>query len=361
MSPSVSTRCMLKSYLSAYMLFHLLRSSPSLLISLFQPILMKRSDLIENIVSLLFSQDPLVVAMHQPIFHSDNTLLLNMIDLFGDKSQFLKEYQKSLSHTLLKSSNVMEDVNKMQKTLAHLGESCLQTCDQMMQDIIYSAKFTQQVQSSTHIPFDIKLLTQRFWPNVEFMSCEFDSLIKPLFTKAQQVYHASEPHKQLVWSLTSGTMTIEVDYDNITKDYTVLPIQALIMLAFDKQQEWEIDELASHLKVKSAIIKEYSQIWISQGIMNFKDESTTLVLGQCSNKSMLVQEQIVKMTPQLKIAMTMMRSIIRTRTKAQFSEIELAAKKSHVFKTFKHSVRDILQIMVQEKTVIYKDGFYRVK
>eukprot|EP00835_Amoeboradix_gromovi_P006991 NODE_978_length_2617_cov_0.200159.p1 type:complete len:623 gc:universal NODE_978_length_2617_cov_0.200159:361-2229(+) len=361
LSPIVSTKSCLLSYLSTFLVFRLLKLNPSPLILLFQPILIHRQDLITSIVDFLFSQDPLVLSMHQPVNFSDESLLLNIIQLFGDKSLFLKEYQKSLSTTLLSSTNVVEDVTKMQQTLSHLGETCLKSCDDMLCDILNSTAFTKQLPViDDTISFNVKLLTQRFWPNVEYMSCSFNDSIKPLFKQAEQVYHDKEPHKLLVWSLASSTITLELDYNNSCKNFTVLLIQGLILLSFNEiQQEWSLEELSQHLKVKPSVVKKYSNIWITNGIMHWK--KNLLILGKSDSKEIVMLEQIIAITPQLKIAMTMMRSIIRTRTKAQVGEIEIAAKKSMVFKQFKHSVQEILQIMVKEKMITYKDGYYRIK
>ena len=339
------------------MLFHLLKAPTDVLINRFKPVLLKKLDLISTIVNFLFSNDPLVYSMHQPLFLNNHSLLLNVVELFGDKSQFLVEYQKLLSMTLLTSQDVLRDVNKMQNTLSHLGESCLKTCDQMMNDILESVEFSKSLHF--HTPFDLKLLTHRFWPNVEFISsCSFLQL-QPLVDQAEHKYHLNEPYKKLVWSLMNGSIELEMDVNGSTKSYTVLPIESLVLMAFEHRNEWDIDELKTFLSIELSLVQFGMQYWVKQGIMKNKDNK--LILGATEHKDMLITEEVIKMTPQLKIAMTMMKSIIRTRIKARLSEIETAAKKSVVFKTFKHSVVDILQIMISEKMITYDEGFYKSK
>eukprot|EP00834_Sanchytrium_tribonematis_P008584 NODE_1058_length_2395_cov_0.515679.p1 type:complete len:356 gc:universal NODE_1058_length_2395_cov_0.515679:1363-296(-) len=355
---------MLKTYLSSYMLFSNLNQNPKPLVALFRSNLMKRENLITCIVNFLFSDDALVKTMNQKIFPTDSTLLMHIIELFGDRGGFMREYQRSLSSKLLTSQNIKKDVEIMKQTLSSLGEVCLKTSDQMLADIKNSEIFSHTFKNISPFQFDVKILTQRFWPNVEFTTkLDLPQQIQNPYLAAQKVFSQSNQHKILVWSITSGSYFLELNIDDTVKEFKVLPIEGLIILEFEKSPTLTFSQLSEKLKIPILMIKKYCKFWQKNDVLHLSGNTLQLVDSNLEKDNTIIMQehQEIEITPQLKIAMNIMRSIIRTRVKAQLSEIEVSARKSPVFKTFKHSVAQILQLMVQQELVVYHEGFYKIK
>lgn len=197
-----------------------------------------------------------------------------MIDIYGSKQLFINEYKDLLSNRLLANLDFYpeKEIRNLELLKLRFGEAVLKPCEVMLKDISDSKRINAHIQSdciySESKTFDTSafILSSQFWPSITKETLEVPDRVKEEFKKFTKSYEAYKGNRTLCW-LPEGKVNIEIEIGNRTHELTVTPTQATIIMHFEDQSVWHIDELSRKMNVPQTILKKKIVYWQTMGLV----------------------------------------------------------------------------------------------
>ena len=204
-----------------------------------------------------------------------------LVNIYGSKELFVNEYRTLLSDRLLAPNKASfystnDELRNLEFLKKRFGETSLHQCDVMLKDVgdsqrinnaLHSAETGSQLLSENQFPVNALILSAQFWPQLKNDTPELpEDIIKALevYTKA---FQSLKGNRTLVWKPNIGFANIDVEIGDKQINMTVQPIQAAIIHKFQESPEWNIQQLATSIKVPISTLKRKITFWQSQGII----------------------------------------------------------------------------------------------
>lgn len=70
--------------------------------------------------------------------------------------------------------------------------------------------------------------------------------------------------RTLSWKHTLGLVTMDVELADRTLSVAVTPVQAVVLLYFQDQATWTLEELSKVVKMPVALLRRRMSVWLQQ-------------------------------------------------------------------------------------------------
>lgn len=203
-----------------------------------------------------------------------------VVDIYGSKELFVIEYRNLLAERLLTQLdfNPDKEIRNLELLKLRFGEALLHSCEVMLKDITDSKRINIHIRSEASYSkeklFDMSaiILSSQFWPVFKKETIEPPPKVQKQFSIYTKHYEAYKGNRTLCWSALNGKVQLEVQLADKTLDLTVTPAQATIILHFENQSVWKINELGQVMKVNPLVLRKRINFWQTQGIIRESSE-----------------------------------------------------------------------------------------
>ncbi|XP_077821325.1 anaphase-promoting complex subunit 2 isoform X1 [Macaca mulatta] len=86
--------------------------------------------------------------------------------------------------------------------------------------------------------------------------------------------------RTLSWKHTLGLVTMDVELADRTLSVAVTPVQAVILLYFQDQASWTLEELSKAVKMPVALLRRRMSVWLQQGVLREEPPGTFSVIEE---------------------------------------------------------------------------------
>ncbi|GAB2280248.1 anaphase-promoting complex subunit 2 [Dionaea muscipula] len=224
-----------------------------------------------------------------------------LIGLIGSKDQLVNEYRVMLAEKLLNKSDydIDSEIRQLELLKIHFGESSMQRCEIMLNDLIGSKRTNSTIKATLPKPsatadamvetelslecLGATIISSNFWPPIQDEPLNLPGPVDQLLSDyANRFYEIKTPRK-LLWKKSLGVVKLELQFEDREVQFTVAPLHAAIIMQFQDQTNWTAKNLAAAIGIPVDLLNRRINFWISKGILveqtggNSKDRSFSLV------------------------------------------------------------------------------------
>lgn len=102
---------------------------------------------------------------------------------------------------------------------------------------------------------------------------EFPEEINKLFERYKKSYEEYKGNRTLCWTPLNGKVNIEIEINDKKLEMSVTPAQATIIMHFQNQKEWQLDQLSSVINMPSTVLRRRIGFWQLQGLIRETKEN----------------------------------------------------------------------------------------
>ncbi|KAF9623696.1 hypothetical protein IFM89_003841 [Coptis chinensis] len=238
-----------------------------------------------------------------------------IVGIIGSKDQLVNEYRVMLAEKLLNKSDY--DIDSEIRTLEllkvanqfglftsvvlfrqtfmfdacissitfqiHFGESSMQRCEIMLNDLINSKRINTNIKVSIAHPsqrgadegetgvsldlLDATIISSNFWPPIQDESVNIPEAMDQLLSDYAKRYNEIKTPRKLLWKKNLGTVKLELELGDRAVEFTVAPVHAAIIMQFQDQAGWSSKDLAAAIGVPLDVLNRRINFWISKGVI----------------------------------------------------------------------------------------------
>ncbi|XP_077224697.1 anaphase-promoting complex subunit 2-like [Tasmannia lanceolata] len=208
-----------------------------------------------------------------------------MVSIIGSKDQLVNEYRVMLAEKLLNKSDydIDSEIRTLELLKIHFGESSMQRCEIMLNDLIDSKRTNTNVKASIKQPpqrggvqgenevsldlLDATIISSNFWPSIQAESLDIPRAVDQLLSDYANRFHEIKTPRKLLWMKNLGTVKLELQFEDRNVQFTVAPVHAAIIMQFQEKTSWTSKNLAAAIGVPVDTLNRRISFWISKGIL----------------------------------------------------------------------------------------------
>uniref|UniRef100_A0A1D1ZE48 Anaphase-promoting complex subunit 2 n=1 Tax=Anthurium amnicola TaxID=1678845 RepID=A0A1D1ZE48_9ARAE len=208
-----------------------------------------------------------------------------MVSIIGSKDQLVNEYRVMLAEKLLNKSeyDIDSEIRTLELLKIHFGESSMQRCEIMLNDLIGSKRTNTNIKASlAKLPhtgieqggsdmsldvLDATILSLNFWPPVQAEPINLPVAVDQLLSDYARRFHEIKTPRKLLWKKNLGVVKLELQFEDRTLQFTVSPMHATIILKFQEQTSWTSKNLAAAVGAPVDTLNRRISFWVSKGIL----------------------------------------------------------------------------------------------
>ncbi|CAA6665214.1 unnamed protein product [Spirodela intermedia] len=208
-----------------------------------------------------------------------------MVSIIGSKDQLVNEHRIMLAEKLLNKSDydIDSEIRTLELLKIHFGESSMQRCEIMLNDLIDSKRTNSNIKVSaakaTQIDakqdegdmslevFDATIISSNSWPPIQAESINVPVAVEELLSDYARRFHEVKAPRKLLWRKNLGVVKLELQFEDRALQFTVSPVQATIILKFQEQASWTSKNLAAAVGTPVDILNRRISFWVSKGIL----------------------------------------------------------------------------------------------
>lgn len=209
-----------------------------------------------------------------------------MVSIIGSKDQLVNEYRVMLAEKLLNKSDydIDSEIRTLELLKIHFGESSMQKCEIMLNDLIDSKRTNANIKASIAQPslsgseqgetdvsldiLDATIISSNFWPPIQAESLKIPDSVDQLLCDYAKRFHEVKTPRKLLWKKTLGTVKLELQFEDRNMQFTVSPVHAAIIMQFQEQTSWTSKNLAAATGIPVDTLNRRISFWISKGILS---------------------------------------------------------------------------------------------
>lgn len=212
-------------------------------------------------------------------YHKGSIDIIGMlVDIYGSTDLFLNEYRVLLSDKLLALTTyeIDKELHNVELLKLRFGEASLHGCEVMLKDLGDSKRLDAYVhnESAKHSDeaqvqgwLDSKILSAAFWPPLPQDAMTMHDSVAHHFNAYAKFYSLLKKPRSLKWKPTCGVVKLTITFDDGRQvPFTVSPVHANIILHFQEQPTWTLDELSSKIGIASDQVKRRMIFWVGSGV-----------------------------------------------------------------------------------------------
>ncbi|SAM03090.1 hypothetical protein [Absidia glauca] len=186
-----------------------------------------------------------------------------LISLCGSRTKFAEKYKEAMAKSLMLSQDYDTDqeVISLELVKQHFTENIMVGSDVMIKDMSNARRVDRKVHE--HLPhiddrFHATVMSRLYWPeHPDEPNINLIPSIHSTMKSYAEEFTNVKPSRKLVWLPSQGSMTIELEFDNRSQEFTVDPPTAHVIALFEqnkvltKRQVMDLTGLPSTLTLAS--------------------------------------------------------------------------------------------------------------
>ena len=193
--------------------------------------------------------------------------------IYKNPQVYIEEFEKILMDRLLSNTDYSyeSELKDLEILKTIFGESFLNTCSVMLKDIIESKRMDSRLNQKDY-PFEFKgmILSNLFWPS-KFQEYDLNCIqrepIQTCFREYSTSYESIKGGRHIEWDLSMGNVQLDLVFSNKTLSIQALPIQVLVIMEFEDENEHSLSDLESKIGLSSVKIHDICMFWIRKGVL----------------------------------------------------------------------------------------------
>ncbi|KAL6983462.1 anaphase-promoting complex subunit 2 [Sarracenia purpurea var. burkii] len=227
-----------------------------------------------------------------------------IVSIIGSKDQLVNEYRVMLAEKLLNKSDyeIDAEIRTLELLKIHFGESSMQKCEIMLNDLIDSKRTNANIKATINQPsqagaealgeeglsldiLNATIISSNFWPPIQDEAFNTPEPVDQLLSGYAKRFHEIKTPRKLLWKKNLGTVKLELQFEDKSLQFTVTPLHASIIMQFQDQTSWTSKSLAAAIGVPVDVLNRRINFWISKGVISESlgadsdDHTFTLVDG----------------------------------------------------------------------------------
>ncbi|XP_021910305.1 anaphase-promoting complex subunit 2 isoform X2 [Carica papaya] len=205
-----------------------------------------------------------------------------IVGIIGSKDQLVNEYRVMLAEKLLSKSDydIDSEIRTLELLKIHFGESSMQRCEIMLNDLIDSKRTNTNIKCTIAKPslwgaesgisleiLDATIISSNFWPPIQDEHLIIPEPVDQLLVDYAKRFHEIKTPRKLFWKKNLGTIKLELQFEDRAMQFTVAPIHAAIIMQFQDQTSWTSKSLAVVVGVPIDVLNRRINFWISKGVL----------------------------------------------------------------------------------------------
>lgn len=313
-----------------------------------------------------------------------------IVDIYGSKELFVNEYRNLLAERLLTQLdfNPEKEIRNLELLKLRFGETLLHCCAVMLKDISDSKRINTHIQSAAfkngtdeeELPnVSAIIVSSQFWPQFRKETMEFPEEIKQVFEKYKKAYEEYKGNRTLYWMPLNGKVNIEIELNDKKLDMFVTPAQATIIMHFQEQKEWQLDNLSSIMNMPKNVVRRRIGFWQLQGLIRETKENVFVLCDDKkteeealeSRKNVICEEEECCMASptdqreeELQVFWSYILGMLTNLDSMPLERIhqmlKMFASQAPGFEFSQDELRSFLQKKVREHKLIYAYGVYQL-
>ncbi|XP_059648823.1 anaphase-promoting complex subunit 2 [Cornus florida] len=216
-----------------------------------------------------------------------------IVGIIGSKDQLVNEYHVMLAEKLLNKSDydIDSEIRTLELLKIHFGESSMQRCEIMLNDLIDSKRTNTNIKATINQPsqtgdelgengvsldiLNATILSSNFWPPIQDETIKIPGPVDELLSDYAKRFNEIKTPRKLLWKKNLGTVKLELQFEDRALQFTVAPVHASIIMQFQDQTSWTSKNLAAAIGIPADVLNRRINFWISKGILaeSFGDDS----------------------------------------------------------------------------------------
>ncbi|XP_039820026.1 anaphase-promoting complex subunit 2-like isoform X2 [Panicum virgatum] len=201
--------------------------------------------------------------------------------------------------------------------MIHFGESSMQKCEIMLNDLIDSKRTNSNIKTSllktsqtvpgkeeaeiSHDILDATIISSNFWPPIQTEDLVVPASVDQLLSDYAKRFHQIKTPRKLLWKKNLGTVKLELEFEGRSMQFTVAPVHAAIIMHFQEKSSWTSKTLATEIGIPMDSLNRRISFWTSKGILTESagpdaDDHTFTVVDSMSdvNKNSIANERLAE-------------------------------------------------------------------
>ncbi|XP_027336585.1 anaphase-promoting complex subunit 2 isoform X1 [Abrus precatorius] len=208
-----------------------------------------------------------------------------VVGIIGSKDQLVHEYRTMLAEKLLNKSDydIDSEIRTLELLKIHFGESSLQKCEIMLNDLIGSKRANTNIKATISQPsqtsvdvgdcaismdtISATIISSNFWPPIQDEPLNLPEPVDQLLSDYARRFNEIKTPRKLQWKKSLGTIKLELQFQDRVMQFTVAPVHASIIMKFQDQPSWTSKNLATAIGIPADVLNRRINFWISKGII----------------------------------------------------------------------------------------------
>ncbi|XP_045417936.1 anaphase-promoting complex subunit 2 isoform X3 [Lemur catta] len=219
-----------------------------------------------------------------------------LVSIYGSKDLFINEYRSLLADRLLHQFSFSperhlssREIRNVELLKLRFGEAPMHFCEVMLKDMADSRRINANIReedekrpAEEQPPFGVYavILSSEFWPPFKDEKLEVPEDIRAALDTYCKKYEKLKAMRTLSWKHTLGLVTMDVELADRTLSVAVTPVQAVVLLYFQDQASWTLEELSKVVKMPVALLRRRMSVWLQQGVLREEPPGTFSVIEE---------------------------------------------------------------------------------
>ncbi|KAI8535246.1 hypothetical protein RHMOL_Rhmol10G0158800 [Rhododendron molle] len=210
-----------------------------------------------------------------------------IVSIIGSKDQLVNEYRVMLAEKLLNKSDydIDAEIRTLELLKIHFGESSMQRCEIMLNDLIDSKRTNANIKATIMQPsqagaeamgedtifqdlLNATIVSSNFWPPIQDEAFNIPEPVDQLLSDYAKRFNEIKTPRKLLWKKNLGTVKLELQFEDRSLQFTVTPLHASIITQFQDQTSWTSKNLSAAIGVSIDVLNRRINFWISKGILS---------------------------------------------------------------------------------------------
>ncbi|KAL6513924.1 anaphase-promoting complex subunit 2 [Orobanche hederae] len=216
-----------------------------------------------------------------------------IVGIIGSKDQLVNEYRVMLAEKILNKSSydIDSEIRTLELLKIHFGESSMQKCEIMLNDLINSKRINTSIKATIQQPqqadddgehelslhnLNATIISSNFWPPIQDEEFSIPGPVDQILSDYAKRFNEIKTPRKLMWKKNLGIVKLELQFEDKTMPFTVTPLHASIISQFQDQTSWTSKNLAAAVGVPEDVLNGRICFWINKGILaeSIEDSST---------------------------------------------------------------------------------------
>ncbi|XP_052200487.1 anaphase-promoting complex subunit 2 [Diospyros lotus] len=210
-----------------------------------------------------------------------------IVSIIGSKDQLVNEYRVMLAEKLLNKSDydIDAEIRTLELLKIHFGESSMQRCEIMLNDLIDSKRTNANIKATINQPsqagaealgengvsldiLNATIISSNFWPPIQDEALSIPEPVDQLLSDYAKRFNEIKTPRKLLWKKNLGTVKLELQFEDRTLQFAVTPVHASIIMQFQGETSWTSKNLAAAIGIPVDVLNRRINFWISKGILS---------------------------------------------------------------------------------------------